>query len=112
MINIFKPINGNYDEVVRECFKVNKNSCISWFLASSFAYYCKNESLLKDETFDKMCKFMLDNWDSLEHTNKHLITKDMLRMGTGAFIKEADYPTRIKVTADMFIRGLYEGKHS
>lgn len=112
MINIFKPIGNNYDEVVRECFKINKNSCISFWLVASFCYYIKNESILKDETFDKMSKWMLDNWESLEHTNKELITKDALAMGTGAFIKEADYPTRIKVTADMFIRGMYEGKHS
>lgn len=110
MINIFRPIGNNYDEVVRECFKKNKNSCISWWIVSSYCYYIKNESLMSDTAFDKLSKWMLDNFHTLEHTHKHLLSKDALRMGTGAFIKEDDYPLRVKVTADSFIRGLYEGK--
>lgn len=112
MIDIFKPIGGNYDEVVRECFKINKSSCISWWLSSSYCYYCKNESLMSDEAFDKLSKWMLDNYSSLQHTNKNLITEDMLKAGSGYNLKQEDYPTRVKVTGEMLIRGLYAGKHS
>lgn len=112
MVDIFKPINGNYDEMIRECFKKNKNSCISFWLVGSYCYYLKNESLFKDETFDKLSRWMYDNYDSLEHEHKSLITKDMLKAGSGFNLKESDYPLRVKVTADMFIRGLWSGKHS
>ena len=106
---MFKPTNGNYDEAVRECFKKNKNSCISFWLVSSYCYYIRYDSLLSDEFFDKMSKWMLDNWDSLDHTNKNLITKDMLAAGSGFNLKEDDYPLRVKISAEDFIKNLHSG---
>lgn len=106
---MFKPTNGNYDETVRECFKKNKNTCISFWLLSSYAYYVRYDSIMSDEAFDKMSRWMLDNWDSLEHINKDLITKEMLLAGSGYNLKESDYPLRVKVTAEDFIKGLHSG---
>jgi len=50
---------------------------------SSYAYYKLNESLLSDEVFDKMCKWMLENWDNVEHRHKSLVNKESLSAGTG-----------------------------
>lgn len=106
---MFNPVNGNFDEAVRECFKKNKNSCISFWLVSSYCYYIRHESLMSDEAFDKMSKWVLDNYDLLEHNHKHLITKEMLEAGSGYNLGESDYPTVIKVSAEIFIKNLYEG---
>jgi NAD-dependent DNA ligase len=106
---MFEVINGKYDQAARDCFKKNKNTCISWWLSASYAYYIRYESLLSDEAFDKMAKYILDNYNSLEHQHKHLITKDMLSAGSGYNLKKDDYPLRVQVTADSFIRELHSG---
>jgi NAD-dependent DNA ligase len=94
----------NYDSEARESFKKSPNTTISWYLAASYAYYTRYESLLSDETYDKMCKYMLDNYEKLEHTHKHLVDKEALRAGTGYQIKE--YPLIVQVTAEGMIRKL------
>lgn len=104
---MYKPTNGNYDEVVRECFKKNKNTCISWWLTCSYCYYIRHDSLMSDEAFDKMCKWMLENYDSLEHNNKNLITKEMLSAGSGYNLKAEDYPLVVRVSSEEFIKNLY-----
>lgn len=107
MLDTLKPEAGNYDSVVRDCFKKNKNTCISWFLLASYCYYLKDESILSDEVFDKMCKWMLDNHQHLEHEHKHLITKEMLGTGSGHSLKEVDYPNRVRYSAPVLIKQMY-----
>jgi hypothetical protein len=105
-------VDGKYDTAARECFKKNKNTCISWWLSASYAYYIRYESLLSDEAYDKMAKYILDNYNSLEHVHKHLITKGMLSAGTAYNLKEADYPLIVKVTTEAFIKDINLGKSS
>ena len=112
MLEVFKPIDGCYDNVVRDCFKKNKNSSISWFLSSSYCYYQKDESLMSDIAFDKLCKWMFDNHDSLEHEHKHLVTKDMLQAGSGFNLKADDYPLRVQHSAPVLIKMMYAGQGS
>lgn len=109
---MFEVINGNFDQAARDCFKKNKNSCISWWMSASYAYYARYESLLSDEAYDKMSKYILDNYDSLEHEHKHLITKEMLSAGTAYNLKEYDYPMVVKVTTEDFIKAVNLGKSS
>lgn len=99
-----KFINGNCDDFVRSCFKGNPNTAISWFLICSYCYYCRFESLMSDTAFDKMCSWMLSNFDKLEHVNKSLVTKEMLQAGTAFNLKADDYPLRIKVIGEEFIK--------
>lgn len=72
-----------YDTKCREDFKNNSNSCVAWWLISSYAYYREGVSLLQDPTFDKMSKYILDNWNSLEHKHKHLVDYEGLSAGSG-----------------------------
>lgn len=102
----FPIINGTYDQAARESFKVNPASAISWILASSYSYYIKHVSLLDDSTFDKICRWLLDNLDKLEHVNHNLITKDSLRVGSFYHLKEEDYPLRVRISAEGMIRDL------
>jgi hypothetical protein len=104
---VVKFTNGNLDNYVRECFKINPASTFSWFLICSYAYYQRYESLLGDSTFDKMCEYMLKNYDTLEHVNKDLVTKDMLSAGSGYNLRESDYPLRVQVISDELIREYY-----
>lgn len=108
-IDIMSPIDGSYDQVARECFKQNPSSCIGWILAASYAYYWRFSSLLNDSTYDKMMKYVLDNYDKLEHPHKHLLTKDMLKAGTAYNLGVKDYPSVVVVTVERMIEKLEEG---
>lgn len=99
--------NGNLDEYVRGCFKVNPSSVISWFLMCSYAYYRRYESLMSDPAFDNMCKWALANYDSIEHVNKDLVTKEMLGVGSGYNLTADDYPLRVKLATDTLIRAYH-----
>lgn len=107
MLDTLKPEGGSYDSLVRGLFKKNKNVCISWFLLLSYAYYQLDESLCTDSFFDKMCKWMLDNYADLEHEHKHLVTKEMLKAGSGFNLKEVDYPSRVRYSAPVLIKQMY-----
>lgn len=96
----------NFDRAVRQCFRKNPNSCISWALSASYAYYCRYESLLSDTTYDKMMKYILDNYEKLEHPHKHLLKKESLTAGTAFHLKAEDYPAIVVNSAEDFIRQL------
>ena len=102
----FKITGGTYDQAARECFKINPASAFSWWLSSSMAYYILYESLLSDEVFDKLSKYLLENYDKLEHTNKSLVTKEGLKAGTGYYLRREDYPLRVQVSTDQLVRNL------
>jgi hypothetical protein len=65
---------------------------------------------MSDTAFDAMCKWMLDNYDSLEHEHKHLVTKEMLSAGSGYNISYDEYPLRVQHSASYFIEELYKSK--
>lgn len=96
----------NYDEKCREDFKINKNSCIAWYLMASYAYYVKDESLLSDSVFDKMCLHILTNWDTLEHKLKSFVPKESLSAGTGYNIAFSSFPNGFVAVIENLIRGL------
>lgn len=98
--------NGTYDQAAREAFKINPASGFSFWLSASLAYYIKYESILSDEVFDKLSKYLLDNYDTLKHINKNLVTKDGLKAGSGYYLKEQDYPLRVRVSTDELVRNL------
>ncbi|MCY1431854.1 hypothetical protein D9M71_478310 [compost metagenome] len=92
----------NYDQQAREDFQGNKNTCISWYLLSSYSYYCAYESLLQDTTYDRLCKYILENYERIEHHHKHLVDIEALRAGTGYQIKT--YPLIVQSCAEGLIR--------
>ena len=99
--------NGNLDQCSRDLFKKNKNTVIGMILIASYVYYhipAAECNILSDEVYDKMCKWCLDNWSKVCHPHKYLISEDDLRAGSLYALKEIDYPTIIKVSADIAIR--------
>jgi len=66
---------------------------IALYLVTSYAYYELDEPLLEDFEYDELCKYLLDNLDSLsDHPHKHLIDKKLLSAGSGYSI---NYPSRV-----------------
>tara|TARA_R100000544_G_C2208615_1_gene50677 strand:- start:614 stop:832 length:219 start_codon:yes stop_codon:yes gene_type:complete len=69
---------------------------------SSYLYYKKDKQVLTDDEFDTLCKRLLDEWDSIEHMHKHLITKEDLQAGTGYAI---EYTNMIIGAAERWYKG-------
>ena len=104
----FKPIGGNFNKVCRDCVKKSPSSSVAWFLMTSFAYYHYDISILTDEVFDKMCKYMLDNYELISHPHKYLVTKDMLGAGSGYNLTWSDYPQIVRVSTHRFINEIQD----
>mgnify|MGYP001432343868 CR=1 FL=1 len=65
---------------------------IAKYLMCSYAYYVQNDPLITDSEFDELGKWLFDNYDSVEHMHKHLVTKDDLLAGTYLGV----YPDMVK----------------
>ena len=72
------------------------------YLMSSYLYYvAEMGSPWDDSQFDQVCKRLLDEWDTLEHSSKHQVTIEDLKAGTGFSIK---YPHWIPAVAEMWLQ--------
>lgn len=73
----------------------NNNLLVAWYLSAAYAYYHLDEPFLSDADFDKMAKILLENYDTVVHRHKYLITKEDLQAGS-LLLSEDDYPTIVK----------------
>ena len=64
---------------------------IAKYLMCSYAYYKQDDPLISDEEFDELAKYLLANWDNIEHQHKWYVRKGDLKAGT--FLGR--YPTMI-----------------
>lgn len=71
---------------------------VPWYLMSSYLYYIRDESLLTDPLFDRICKEMLGEYVGLQHIHKHLVNPEHLEAGT-CFLRGCDYPARTRSAA-------------
>ena len=81
---------------------MNTQQLVPYYLMSSYLYYKKDKQVLTDDEFDTLCKRLLDEWDSIEHMHKHLITKEDLQAGTGYAI---EYTNMIIGAAERWYEG-------
>ena len=65
---------------------------IARYLMCAYAYYVEDDALITDAEFDELGKWLLKNYDSVEHMHKHLVTKDDLNAGTYL----GKYPSMVK----------------
>lgn len=65
---------------------------LSLYLMAAYAYYMEDEPIMSDWDFDNIAKELLENYDSIEHPHKHLVTPDDLRAGTYL----GEYPEVVK----------------
>jgi hypothetical protein len=65
---------------------------IAKYLMCAYAYYVEDNPLVPDHEFDSLAKHILENYDTIEHRHKHLITKEDLQ--AGSYLGE--YPSIVK----------------
>jgi hypothetical protein len=95
----------NYDNKAREDYKKSPASVVYWVFLASYLYYVRDESILSDETFDKMMKLILDK--NLKHSLlSHLITEEDLRAGSLFRLKPSQYPNFIAEAGEKLLRGM------
>lgn len=75
------------------------NKSVDWYLMASYLYYIEYESLLLDSQYDRLCRFMLNNWDDIEHPLKGMIELEDLSAGTGFTITKEQYPVSVRTEA-------------
>ena len=99
----------NYDEKARRDFKENPKSIYYWILAASYLYYFSPDRtpLLSDECFDRMCRALLDRYDSIPQHSMlaHLVSKEQLQAGSFYDILDNQYPLWLtRMAVDMSIQ--------
>jgi NAD-dependent DNA ligase len=55
---------------------------IAKYLMCSYAYYKEDDPLISDAEFDELAKWLLENWDTVDHRHKVYISKYDLTAGT------------------------------
>ena len=103
-------VHHNVDHLARADLKESPPAAIFWIVASSYMYYHRYESLLSDTCFDNMCKYVLTEFDNLEHTlYSELIDKESMEAGSLYKLSEADYPEGLKRMAERALNALQGG---
>jgi len=74
---------------------------VPYYLMYSYLYYEKNETIVSDDVYDKLCKKLYDEWDNVKHFHKYLIDKETLTAGTGFSLK---YPLRVQEAALLLLK--------
>ena len=67
------------DLIIKDKIDQNKNMAVPFYLMMAYAYYVQDAPFASDNCFDETAKFILDNWDEIEHRHKSYLTKDALK---------------------------------
>lgn len=84
------------DATVRKRVEAAPNLGVAFYLMGAYAYYGQDDPFMSDGTWEWLAKFLKQNWHSIEHRHKHLITADMLASGSFFMPKGSDYPEIVK----------------
>lgn len=55
---------------------------VAKYLMCAYAYYVEDSPLISDAEFDELAKFILENYDAIDHPHKGRLTKHDLKAGT------------------------------
>jgi len=103
--NQFPPViivDGVLDTYVQMLVRQSPKLAVSWWLIASYAYYQCNETIISDECFDYLTLVIRENYDTIEHVNKDLITEDRLSCGSAFDLRI--YPIRVRCCAELIMR--------
>lgn len=97
----------NCDQQMREEFKENPQCVIGYMLMASYLYYHKEgmEPILSDIVFDKACKWLYDNYNSVEHKFKDIIEREALQAGSLFAVPLWKYDNQLKRIAILLSEG-------
>ena len=59
---------------------------------ASYAYYVEDDPIFSDAFYDNLAKTILDNWDTITHRHRDVLSKDALE--AGSFLGE--YPSIVE----------------
>lgn len=93
--------------------RLRKGQLVPLYLISSFLYYQCDRSLMVDSAYDLLCVRLLNEWNTVAHRHKSLVSRRSLQATTGFNLQRKDYPTLVQVAAhDLYDRAeastLYE----
>lgn len=92
--------SGEYlDSVVEETLTRVPNAIPAWILMASYLYYIKSFSILSDAYYDRLCKRLLESYETIVHRHKLLITISDLAAGSLYSLAEEEYPSITKEAA-------------
>jgi len=55
---------------------------VAKYLMCAYAYYVEDDPLISDQEFDDLAKFILENYDAIDHPHKGRLTQYDLKAGT------------------------------
>jgi len=85
-----------------DIYKIKSSGqALSWYLIHSFLYYVEGESIISDDDWLQIGKWLKDDWDNFEHRHKHLVDINSIT-STAFYIRE--YPSITISTAYMIRR--------
>lgn len=71
-----------YEARAKYIISRNKHMSVPYYLMASYAYYELDDPIFSDSYYDELAKFILQNYDTIEHYHKHLISTDDLEAGS------------------------------
>lgn len=80
------------DEYAKNLIDKNINMSVPYYLMASYAYYVEDDPIFTDGFYDGLAKQILDNWDTITHRHKEVLTKGDLE--AGSFLGE--YPSIVE----------------
>jgi len=63
--------------------KKNPNMLVPFYLMTSYLYYKENITIVKDETYNFICRSLDNKWKTISHPHKHIIYPHLLKYNSG-----------------------------
>lgn len=92
----------NFDRQFSADTARSPRTVVGWIVVASYAYYHLDVSLLSDTLFDQACKWLLDNYDDVEHRLKYLVDRDSLAAGSLYNVPMTSYPGGVRYLAEQY----------
>ena len=80
-----------YEARAKDIISHSKHMAVPYYLMASYAYYEQAAPIFSDAYYDESANFILDNYDTIDHYHKHLISKDDLEAGSYL----GSYPSKV-----------------
>lgn len=84
----------------------NPNLAVPSYLVHSYLYYVHDSPVIPDTDYDALCKFIVDNYDSIAHNHKSYIDVESAKAGTAYHIKADEYPQIVRSCAQGLVPGI------
>ena len=80
-----------YEARAKYIISRSKHMAVPYYLMASYAYYEQDDPIFSDAYYDELANFILDNYDTIDHYHKYLISKDDLEAGSYL----GSYPSKV-----------------